>query len=124
MAQSSKSTGRGRRGRPSLPAITENTSLIRIHEENPVDAQVAQLQGELVAEQANRKEERFGWIVAVGLLFTVLTFSAVGLAAGSVTTTVYVALLIFFSKRWGLTEFVESILLAHKLFGKKTDNGD
>jgi hypothetical protein len=83
--------------------------------------QIAQLQEQIVTLEANRKEERFGWLAATGLLFTVVSFMAAGVMAGSFVALMYLALLLFFSKRWGLAEFWESVIFANRIIGKSKD---
>jgi hypothetical protein len=53
-----------------------------------------------------------------------MTFMASGALAGSFTAVIYVALLLFFSRRWGLSEFWEAVYVAHHLFGKKPKEED
>lgn len=123
MTRSSKSTGDEPNSR-KLSKSRVNTSLTRVDQPTASDIQVAQLQEQIVTLEANRKEERFGWIAVSGLLFTVIAFMAAGVTAGLFVALIYLALLLFFSKRWGLAEFWESLIFANRVIGKKREGED
>lgn len=121
MKPSSKNTGSGLRP-PKLPVTVHPAPLVRIDEQPSLESsQIATLQGQLVEEQDERKEERFLWFAACGLLFDVITFMGAGAGAGSVVTLVYVALLMILSKRWGFEGFAEALYDAKKLVGRQKD---
>lgn len=123
MKQSSKNTGRapakpGRR-RPGKPV----GHLSKIDSPTVTDLQVEALQDRLVQLEDERKEERFLWFAVCGALFIVLAF-AVSVPAGSVLTVIYLALLLVYSRKWGVEAFWEAMHDARNLFRRIKDDGD
>ena len=63
------------------------------------------------------------WLAGAGLLFVMLCFSAIGVAAGSVCVIVYLTVLAVMGKRWGIEGILETLAIVHKLFGgSKTED--
>lgn len=104
---------------------TENESnkgsLVKIGQAQPIDIQVDNLQRRLTKSEDQRLEERFLWFAFSGSLFLVLTFLAAGVAAGGVMTTLFVAMLLVLSRRWGFEDLWEALHAARSLFSSKED---
>lgn len=94
---------------------TTSGNLTKVPEPSLVDDQIAVLQGELVTEKDDRKQERFLWFAACGLLFMVLSFMAAGSLAGSIVALIYVALLLVLSRVWGFEGLWEALHAAKGL---------
>ena len=123
MKQSSQSIGE--ESPANLPAAHVG-SLVKVETPSIVDGQIATLQAQLVESHDQRKEERFLWFAACGLLFLVLSFMAAGAAAGTIVSIIYVALLLVLSKRWGFEGLWEALHEARRLIKseKRDDEGD
>lgn len=105
-----------------LDARASTGSLTRVSAPSAKDTQVAQLQVDLVSEKDARRQERFGWFAACGLLFMVLSFMAAGGICGSIVALVYLALLLVFSKMWGIEGVTEALHTAREFIpGAKKD---
>lgn len=105
-----------------------NTSLTRVTL-TPADVQVADLQSTLEREREGRVEERWTWLAASGLLFVMLCYSAIGLAAGTMCAVIYLTVLAILGKRWGIDGVLETLATVHNLIGqgnggKEEDNGN
>lgn len=102
----------------NLP-VPINPTLTRVEEVTTVDLQVDALQRRLEQSEDQRKEERFLWFMATGLLLVTLIFSGAGTAAGSFAALIYVAMALVLSRRWGFEDLWESLHAAKNLLGFK-----